>query len=446
MAVVLAQSVVSIEGRELIASVVQDEKSGERLVHARELASSRDHSLVVEEAELSGAEIIERLGMNAAGKLVVVEPAQPGCLHGKTTEEVLSDASSRRELLVRCVTWNLQARPTASAAELRRRLLPLEDCHLVHVGTQECERSIAASVINQSKAKWMATVQQAVGPKYTPLVSHTLQATHSVLFVHEAILPLLSGVRSAAVATGLGAGDTRLGNKGAVGLALEAGDTKLLFVTAHLAAHQKNDASRNRQVRKISTDLARLLCESPVSRVAKTLRDPASDEPALLDAFDCVFWSGDLNYRVDMSRPDADAALAAGDLARLHDADQLKTAIAAGAAFVGFSEGPLTFNPTYKFDTVGDDDEGSRRSSGNVDVYDTSAKQRVPSWTDRVLWGSRDEERVRLVEYQSVSDLRSSDHRPVFASFVVGLASSQLRDSTDTVPTSLHQSQVCVLQ
>jgi len=37
-----------------------------------------------------------------------------------------------------------------------------------------------------------------------------------------------------------------------------------------------------------------------------------------------------------------------------------------------FNEGDIDFPPTYKFDV------GS-------DVYDTSDKQRVPSWTDRIL-------------------------------------------------------------
>lgn len=40
--------------------------------------------------------------------------------------------------------------------------------------------------------------------------------------------------------------------------------------------------------------------------------------------------------------------------------------------FVGYSEGPLLFRPTYKYDN-------------NSDEYDTSEKQRVPAWTDRIL-------------------------------------------------------------
>ena len=43
-----------------------------------------------------------------------------------------------------------------------------------------------------------------------------------------------------------------------------------------------------------------------------------------------------------------------------------------GNVFQGFSEQPISFAPSYKFDP-------------NSDVYDTSEKQRVPSWTVRSM-------------------------------------------------------------
>lgn len=41
--------------------------------------------------------------------------------------------------------------------------------------------------------------------------------------------------------------------------------------------------------------------------------------------------------------------------------------------FKNYNENEISFFPTYKFDK-------------NTDQYDTSQKQRVPSWTDRILY------------------------------------------------------------
>jgi hypothetical protein len=118
--------------------------------------------------------------------------------------------------------------------------------------------------------------------------------------------------------------------------------------------------------------------------------------------------------------------------------DQLTEQKAKRKAFAGFSEGAITFLPTYKYD------RGS-------DQFDSSDKQRCPSWTDRVLFtaaGGRRERsaeqlplgesrrkkkkkdikknkeearggvRVELEQYCSF-DVRHSDHRPVAASFTL---------------------------
>lgn len=49
-------------------------------------------------------------------------------------------------------------------------------------------------------------------------------------------------------------------------------------------------------------------------------------------------------------------------------------------------------------------------SDNNSDVYDTSEKARIPAWTDRVLFRGP----ATLRAYDR-AELRSSDHRPVYA-------------------------------
>lgn len=109
--------------------------------------------------------------------------------------------------------------------------------------------------------------------------------------------------------------------------------------------------------------------------------------------------------------------------------DQLRRQKLKGNVFRGFIEGPIDFPPTFKYDK-------------NSDRFDSSSKQRVPAWTDRILYalGTREDikntyspkedlgnttnphgtrnltKMLQLKEYYSIS-ARSSDHRPVCAEF-----------------------------
>jgi hypothetical protein len=84
--------------------------------------------------------------------------------------------------------------------------------------------------------------------------------------------------------------------------------------------------------------------------------------------------------------------------------DQLLQTIASGRAFTNFCEGKVTFLPTFKFD------------KGTSD-YDTSHKQRIPAWTDRIVFRSN---KVNVLEYDSATEAKHSDHRPVFGTFKIG--------------------------
>ncbi|KAG5176590.1 Endonuclease/exonuclease/phosphatase [Tribonema minus] len=380
---------------------------------------------------------------------------------------VLARAQELGSLLVRVVTWNLQARATAGAAALREELLPPLQHHIYVVGTEECENSIAKSVIIQSKKNWDALLKETLGPQYAvlghalqashnanpnpnppsplpppappPLQSkknweallketlgpqyvmlcgHALQASHNVVFVHQAILPLISRVRSFAVATGLGTKTTKLGNKGGIGIAVEAsigsrvGQTKVLFVNAHFAAHQNHVEERIEHFHQIQQELLAAFgpaCDDQPPPDCGPLRP--------LDSFDHVIWSGDLNFRINAPRPVCDLLLQK----RMHEVlmanEQLSIARAEGKVFEGYQEGPLGFMPTYKYDK-------------GCDVFDTSPKQ--------------------LYEYDAVTDLRSSDHRPVFATFRLPFTTPPLSPLPDACgpPISLNQttSEVCCVQ
>ena len=121
---------------------------------------------------------------------------------------------------------------------------------------------------------------------------------------------------------------------------------------------------------------------------------------------------GDLNYRISQSNESVRLAIKQGDLKFLLDNDELLQAFRMYKDFKDpqyqffrdFEEGQITFMPTYKFDK-------------GTSAYDTSKKQRVPAWCDRVLWKRHPKIKQQLL--RSLPDIKFSDHRPVFAQFQI---------------------------
>jgi hypothetical protein len=242
-------------------------------------------------------------------------------------------------------------------------------------------------------------VAAALGERFVRVASVSLGALHLTVHAHRALRPVIGGVQVDAVASG-GPG-AALGTKGGVAVALLVGKTSLLVVNSHLAAHAHAVERRAEDYARIERGL-RLLPRP--ARPGERVADRVSDR------FDRVVWVGDLNYRLDAPRAAVDAALARATPEPLWRADQLARERAAGRVFAGFTEGPLLFKPTYKFDT----------DAGAEDRYDSSPKARVPSWTDRVLFRPPGAAMV-LLSYDALVELRGSDHRAVHASLLVRL-------------------------
>ena len=369
--------------------------------------------------------------------------------------------------------------------------------HVIGFGTEECERSIAKSALNPSKKIWENYLLDLVGTQYTPLRSHTLQAIHLMVFVHKSILPLITNVSSAAVACGLG---NTLGNKGGVGISFRIANSRMLILNTHLSAHQHKVEERNDQVWKILNEMSTLLKmeedkvdgndrkrdenksgvknidlksaqkepvldagnskdtdtelsahnntsdendskkdASTVKEISSTVADTTSSSGTTgtrgvdkIDKYyDCVIFMGDMNYRINGNRKVIDKLLDANMHEVLMFNDQLTVSFNQQKLPHFLIESPVTFRPTYKFDT------GS-------DVYDTSAKQRIPSWTDRILYT---EPNMTCLTYNSVPDIRISDHRPVYASFLAKIKVQKehmMTNEKDTIAYS-SESQVCTI-
>ena len=178
-------------------------------------------------------------------------------------------------------------------------------------------------------------------------------------------------------------------------------NSSLCFVNCHLAAGQTQTVHRNNDVAAILESAA-----LPVERSGMASTDTfvgGGDGSMIMDHEICVL-NGDLNYRIDtMGRDTVVKAINANNLPKLLERDQLLVSRRRNPGFRlrAFTESPITFAPTYKYDV------GSDR-------YDSSEKHRSPAWCDRILY--RGTGRIKQLEYRR-HDLRTSDHRPVSGTF-----------------------------
>ena len=122
-----------------------------------------------------------------------------------------------------------------------------------------------------------------------------------------------------------------------------------------------------------------------------------------VNQYDFVIFSGDLNYRINMEIEECKKLLEAKDIESMLEKDQLYTSIRSKEIKMNdFYEGQIRFPPTYKF------------QDGTSD-YDYN--ERVPGWTDRILYRANNLNDVILCKYSAIFDAKTSDHKPVYAIF-----------------------------
>lgn len=135
---------------------------------------------------------------------------------------------------------------------------------------------------------------------------------------------------------------------------------------------------------------------------------------------DHLFWMGDLNYRMVYSFESKEepsfevqwdffkALVSGAKWDELHVHDELIHERELGNVFAGFREDRPHFPPTFKVERA---------------VGFNYNKQRLPAWCDRVLWRSLPNriDDVRIVSYEAIPAVSTSDHKPVQAVFIIDL-------------------------
>lgn len=199
--------------------------------------------------------------------------------------------------------------------------------------------------------------------------------------------------------------------KGAVGLRIkyvpDANDTvQLTFACAHLNANE-GEVYYQQRVQDVLTVMRAL---------------DFGDGYSLLKPQCHTFFLGDLNFRTSKGAKSGRANSTLTDLLELRDRssttdvsadvaryvtkyDELTAGRANGDLLTGFSEHPISFQPTYKYHL-------------NTAIYNT---KRCPLWCDRILYQStyKAASRPTVHRYSSIDTYKHSDHRAVYLHITV---------------------------
>ncbi|XP_027517744.1 phosphatidylinositol 3,4,5-trisphosphate 5-phosphatase 1 isoform X2 [Corapipo altera] len=259
----------------------------------------------------------------------------------------------------------------------------------------------------QGEKEWLETLRQSLQEitsiSFKVIAIHTLWNIRIVVLAKPEHENRISHICTDNVKTGIA---NTLGNKGAVGVSFMFNGTSFGFVNSHLTSGSEKKHRRNQNY----TNILRFL----------TLGDKKLSPFNITHRFTHLFWLGDLNYRVEQPPAEAEniiQKIRQQQYPELLAFDQLLLERKDQKVFLQFEEEEITFAPTYRFE------RGSREKYAYTKQKATGMKYNLPSWCDRVLWKSYPMVHVVCQSYGCTTDIMTSDHSPVFATFEVGVTS-----------------------
>ncbi|EXM33332.1 hypothetical protein V3481_003928 [Fusarium oxysporum f. sp. vasinfectum] len=307
--------------------------------------------------------------------------------------------------------------------------------------------------------KWKAALEAALPKGYELITAEQMTGLLLLVYASPEIAPTISNVSTKQVGTGLLG---YFGNKGAVTTRLLLGETtRMVFINSHLASGAGSSYLDRR-----CWDVGQVLSRTQFDPVVHS--GVEEDEGEKIGDEDLAFWFGDLNFRLDglpgddirrlltlhargeygadedskpldergvivMKGSDSDDESStrvslhsreesfdtASDLPDPDDFpedpsqdptslqatidsllphDQLRRVIKQRKAFHdGWQEGAITFLPTYKYDI------------GTVGLFDSSEKQRAPSWCDRILFRTRKDKQDYETKVKDEEEAKKKD-------------------------------------
>lgn len=279
-----------------------------------------------------------------------------------------------------------------------------------HKEKLESASDVLNAMDDQNKAQLRVMIKEIIGSEYSQMVEEQRGQMRFSIWVSDRVINQIGGIKISGANCGIG---NVLANKGGIVVSLNYKDTRISFLSAHLAAHEGESHYKNR-------------CENirTILKEAKTFGLSNKLDTALTSHH--MFVLGDLNFRTKFGGDEQDQEknvkralklIEEEDYAGLYNCDELEAGLKNGDLLSGFQTLPCNFPPTFKV----------KRTAGFE--YKT---QRTPSYTDRILFKSFDglTENLKPLAYEPCVDFITSDHKPVRGAFTV--TPNRTRDITNS--------------
>lgn len=288
--------------------------------------------------------------------------------------------------------------------------------------TEAKKEKVLPTLPTKGRKHLKAIIDRALGPGYVLVAEATASQMRLRVYVKEKHKVGISNVQKATENTGL---VHVMANKGGQVVAFSLYDISFCFISSHLAAHDKEKYLERRN--------------GDYEEICRNIRI-WNRSLGLTSQFHHAFWVGDLNYRLNVRKNTeweggfedrwdrVEAMINDGQLDELYELDELQQQIKLGRAFTGWTTPQPPFPPTYKVE--------------RDEPYMFHGKRnRIPSWTDRVLYRSLPgfESDLSMLSYESCPNFMSSDHKPVMCSFKI---SNPLRNVDVINPNTIKPGQM----
>ncbi|CAI4230694.1 unnamed protein product [Auanema sp. JU1783] len=302
-----------------------------------------------------------------------------------------------RSISIRCITWNINDKNVKILSKLTEQLSKVSNEQFGDIVCIVLQEIPPSSTRFHEEA--LKLLNESLPKSHCLFFSNRSWSQMMVMYMNKAHLryatePKIKFVASAPI-------PKPLRTKGGIGVCFRLYQRWIVVIGCHLS----HGSMQNRI--------------QDYGKIVKNLKFPNLQQFSGMEsvlAADAVIWMGDLNFRVhtdlglnwkqkEANNPE--------DIRRVMDFDGLTQSRQKALAFMEFEEGNISFPPTHKYELGSDE----------------YVKDRIPSYTDRVLYYSQNALWISVKDYNTISGPTQSDHRPVYCLLKINVINNPVPQS-----------------